>query len=62
MPVPGPGPGPEPVPIVDPDEVALTFEGTELSVRMTAVEKSIADALAKAPNSGKKVRITWRLE
>jgi hypothetical protein len=48
--------------MVDPDDVMLTFEGTELSVRMTAVEKSIADALAKAPNSGKKVRITWRLE
>jgi len=60
VPVPAPVPGLGP--IVDPDVVALTFEGTELSVRMRAVERSIADALAKAPGETKQVRITWMLE
>jgi len=61
-PVPVPAPVPGLGPIVDPDVVALTFEGTELSVRMRAVERSIADALAKAPGETKQVRITWMLE
>lgn len=62
---PGPGPSPDPVPVpvpVDPDDVVLSFEGTELDREMTAMQKSISEALNLESNKGKKVRITWRLE